>query len=558
MNDSVVILDDENPSTSSPSGNQSFHVQKIRKRKHDDDNGGQKSNNNKKSIKRFNYQFTPWSQIDELISARFFIYDSIYLSNTNNDNSFEIEFNQENQIYSRKFNLDSKEPHIIFEHLQLARDCICDWQQRCTNLPNRSVNFIMQHLKSIESMVNILLEEFQLEIVQNNIAGHSNSSILYNLYSIGVINFCSVLATYSDEINSIRCLAKNLKCPLWIVQCRHDLAHPCSNPPSMKTLKNAITFGLRWMDNYFWSSNIHNEMQFRSIGPFPVSDYNRPQYLQYQNMEREKIYNDCWNIVLSPQCTTKRSKNLLKPIECYMNHNPNSFINIVVQILISDVSKISEQIRDTNSFRPLLLRRCSRLFHIIFSNEPEHMLLLLLNLIIDSISDYQQLEHRNQSSSSCVQIGCLWLEQIFKMIVLPAEQKQTSFEKSFLALPDTKILLYENQFSWYRLFYKLIKLSPNQILMRIVKIFYEKLFNYEHDEYIISWQKYQQILKLMKITIGNDEIKNQKSQSQNNDDNIFTVDQLKRQIVSKNHSILPSTETNPDWNRVFIGACLNF
>ncbi|OTF76147.1 hypothetical protein BLA29_006090, partial [Euroglyphus maynei] len=382
--------------------------------------------------------------------ARFFIYDSLQLSNINDRDSFEMELNQENQIYSRKFNLDTKSADTISEHLKFAHELICDWKQRCTNLPNRSVQFIMQHLKSIESMVNILLEEFELEIIQNNIVGHSNSSLLYNLYSIGVINFCNVLSSYSDEINSIRFLAKNLKCPLWIVQCRHDLAHPCSTPPSLKTLKNAITFGLRWMDEYFWSLNIRKEMQFRSIAPYPVLNYNQPQHLQYQNMERQKIYRDCWNLVLSPEYTSKRAANLMKPIECYMNHNPNSFIAIVVQILISDVSRVSNQILDLNSFRPLLLRRCSRLFHIVFSYEPEHMLLLMLNLIIDTIIDLQQSKNTTQSNPSFdIQIGCLWLEQIFKMIILPEERKQTSFEKSFLLLPDSKRLLYENRFSWY-------------------------------------------------------------------------------------------------------------
>lgn len=557
MDDSVILLENEDSLPSRSSVNkclQSFNVQRIRKRKHEDNTSG-KSNKKLATMKQLDYQFTPWSQIEELIMARYFIYDSLYLGNTS-DYSSEMEFNQSSQIFNRKFNLDAKPENIISEHLHLAHGCICDWIQRCTNLPNRSVQFIMQHLKSIECMVNILLEEFKLEIIQNNVE-NSNFSILYNLYSIGVINFCNVLSSYSDEIYSIRFLAKNLKCPLWIVQCRHDLAHACSNPPSLKTLKNAITFGLRWMDEYFWSANIHNEMQFRSIGPFPVLDYSPPQHLIYQNMERQKIYHNCWNVVLSPDCTGKRAANILKPIERYMNHDPNSFIGIVVQILISDVSRVSNQIIDLNSFRPLLLRRCSRLFHIVFAYEPEHMLLLLLNLIIDTVTDLQKSENIQLDSSLSIQIGCLWLEQIFKMIVMPLEKKQTSFEKSFLLLPDSKRLLHENQFAWYRLFHKLVKLDPNPILIRVTRIFYEQLLCDDRNIFLISWQKYQQILKLMKISIGNEYHTKNMNRSQPNG-NILTVDELKKEIVSKKRLITPPLiRKNPNWNRVFIGACLN-
>ncbi|UXI16475.1 Serine/threonine-protein phosphatase BSU1 [Sarcoptes scabiei] len=418
---------------------------------------------------KIDYYFTPWEGVEELLKVYSCIYDSIVIPS------------DEEQSSLRRFLIEENDP------LLNARQKICNWKTRCA-FTSQSV-LIHQHLSFAEILINILLEEHKL--YQNSKQSHpsfNNDSILYNLYSIGVINFCNVLSAYSEQNStiSIKNLAKIYNCPDWIVECRHKLSHANSDPPSTQTLFNAITFGLKWMRKYFWDRQITALLR-------PLTNHNELEIRKQPKDSRESIKHQVC-IFLLTDCSKKRAAHLLSLVRFSMLENPNNCISVIAEILIHEVPNLL--LSSNDAIQTKFFDRAARILTLMFSFNPINNLILLINLMIDSLIDYQSSRSAfDLETNETVQNGYIWLAKIFDSLRMPSDTRKTRFEQVFSVFTDVIRIKLENQLLWHRLFFKTLQLYPNKNLLSIIHSLYWFI-----DDLMLK-NDFNQIVYLMSIYV---------------------------------------------------------
>lgn len=121
---------------------------------------------------------TPWIDVDDVKVVRDEIYNSIIIKKT--------EF-AENPKYSKTVHIKVSEndPEVAINsinNLTFARNKLAAWKCRCRNIARSQI--VMSHLTSLESILNVLIEEFNFNkrTGRSNGFGDLNSSLLYSLY----------------------------------------------------------------------------------------------------------------------------------------------------------------------------------------------------------------------------------------------------------------------------------------------------------------------------------------------------------------------------------------
>lgn len=121
---------------------------------------------------------TPWIDVEDVKAVRDEIYNSIIIKKT--------EF-AENPKYSKTVHIKVSEndPEVeinSINSLTYARNKLAAWKCRCRNIPRSQI--VMSHLTSLESILNVLIEEFNFDkrSGRSNGFGDLNSSMLYSLY----------------------------------------------------------------------------------------------------------------------------------------------------------------------------------------------------------------------------------------------------------------------------------------------------------------------------------------------------------------------------------------
>lgn len=126
-------------------------------------------NNNKKKFddirKKLEFRFLPWAHVNELVEVRDCIYSGFHFQNVTN---LDLEDAVQRIFVPNQDQLN---------RLYFARDKLSLWKYRCRNIEKSQL--IVCHLNAIESMLNILIEEYNVYVIQN---GCSNTSLLYSLY----------------------------------------------------------------------------------------------------------------------------------------------------------------------------------------------------------------------------------------------------------------------------------------------------------------------------------------------------------------------------------------
>lgn len=311
--------------------------------------------------------------------------------------------------------------------------------------------------------------------------------------AIGVINFCNVLSSYSEKNNilSIKNLAKILQCPTWIVTCRHSLSHPSQNPPPLNVLHAAISFALQWMDKYFWSKWIGEQMH--TIEPIPYGDSNAFQ--ESINREANQIYKQTCEIMFS---TCSKLKDLQRNIFHYSLNHLNEFLDMFVQALIFEVVKKGNIPITSLELPALLLRRSSKIFSILLTSfNSTHVLFSMLNNIIQVIQNVTNLKKKIKFKRSITHVGFCWLYAILSAVTKTA--RSTYFERCFNTVEDKDQLRAKHSFTFLSILYSFVKLPSNAHKYLIVDCF-GKLVN-------IPSQKLHHLKVLTRITSGVENIK---------------------------------------------------
>lgn len=121
---------------------------------------------------------TPWIDVDDVKEVRDEIYNSIAIKKT--------EF-AENPRYSKivQIEVSENDPQVAINSinsLTFARNKLAAWKCRCRNIARSQI--VMSHLTSLESILNVLIEEFNSDkrSGRSNRFGDMNSSMLYSLY----------------------------------------------------------------------------------------------------------------------------------------------------------------------------------------------------------------------------------------------------------------------------------------------------------------------------------------------------------------------------------------
>lgn len=106
-------------------------------------------------------KFTPWPNANDLNLVYKSIFETIKIEGVSEHNLKRIFIVNHNRA------------------ILLAYERILDWKQRCINANNLPFPFV-EHLICIESLITILIEEFQL--LHTSSVSLTQDSLLYNLY----------------------------------------------------------------------------------------------------------------------------------------------------------------------------------------------------------------------------------------------------------------------------------------------------------------------------------------------------------------------------------------
>lgn len=127
------------------------------------------------------FRVMPWCDLSELIEVRDCIYSSF---------RFEADPRLDLDRASRRVFLESETNPLSRYHY--ARDRLELWKLRCRNILKSQI--IVHHLTSIESMLNILIEEFNFYVVREGLG--TNQRLLYDLYCKFSLTFISLLTLF--------------------------------------------------------------------------------------------------------------------------------------------------------------------------------------------------------------------------------------------------------------------------------------------------------------------------------------------------------------------------
>lgn len=356
---------------------------------------------------------------------------------------------------------------------------------------------------------------------------------------MAVINFCNALTSYSSEYNidiTVRNVAELFECPNWIVNCRHSLSHPTSNPPTLGLLAEAIGFALEWLDRFFWSKAMCGQFDYSQMDESDPSSCQQPQGtlgrqpsspkpvrpgLVISNadstlnfgppvprMSKEKVHHETCQLLFT-SCTNNRAA-IKRNIGQYMLFNPNEYIRSFVEILVFGVPTHESLSLDSYSLPPLLLRRSSRIFTLVFSSLPaDQMLILLLNILIELIDttstmveqqkaeDSPHLEYHQRAHHS----GHCWLWAIVDALTVGIDeddegkpQRRTVFQRSFDFFGDLTVTKLRHTYVWLRMLYRLCHLKLNSNTAILVRQFYHLV-----DHQILSPAKLTLILDMINL-----------------------------------------------------------
>lgn len=299
--------------------------------------------------------------------------------------------------------------------------------------------------------------------------------VFFLILAMAIINFCSVIQSYAKYENVIgtQKLAKIKNCPKWIIECRHALCHLSPTPPTSQLLSNGVSFCFKWMTENFFQKMIKDQAIIDNEVSWNISCYTSHILL---------------NDSLSPRVQLK----LTNPIYNYMKNNPNSYIDIFANILLTKLPSSW-----CPKFEKNFDNRASIFFKVIFSFNPGHNLILLLNCLADKLIDLQNNvtvpAFSTVKISESIYFGHIWMRKILINSFYLNEEK---LRDSFHLLPNKIRLKSEFQFQWKRLFYKLLKIEPNQFLIdsiNVIRFFIEEIENVSMID---------QIIKVMEIYIN--------------------------------------------------------
>ena len=393
---------------------------------------------------------------------------------------------------------------------------------------------------------------------------------------MSVINFCNALTSYPTEYNidiTVRNVAQLFECPDWIVNCRNQLSHPTSKPPTQELLSEAIAFALEWLNRFFFQKAISGQFNFSSQtdnkstttnnnnnkkSPLPTSSTNQQPSLSLSSpsISDEQIKRQT-SLLLFTACPNKRSI-FKREIQQYITLNPHEYINLFCQILVFDVPNHYYN-HNCQSFTlpKLLLRRSSRIFTMIMSAlSADQMLILLLNQLLNQIVRAQLMCHVNiednfsefDYNQKALYIGLCWLWAIVDAVTIPlaysnhisnsnssskcnndtmeVQQQKTMFQKCFDLFGDLSILKRRHTFTWVRMFYRICKLKLNQNSGRLVRQFY-----YLIDPEVISEEKFNMIVDLIDCTMSDNGSNNNKVNKESGNTAIINNNKLKMKTL---------------------------
>lgn len=293
---------------------------------------------------------------------------------------------------------------------------------------------------------------------------------------MAIINFSSVIQSYAKYENVIgtQKLAKIKNCPHWIIKCRHALCHLSPTPPTFQLLSNCVSFCFKWMAENFFQKMINEEC---------IID----------KKFFSELSNHTCNILFNNLLTRKQLLNLTKSMENYIALNSNNYIGIFVDILLMELPK-----HWCDKVKVTFDDRASLIFNIIFSFDPGHSLILLLNCIVDKLIHLQNDSYTAISNYEAIlksiYFGHFWLRKILINCFYLNEEK---LRNSFSHLPNRLKLKSDFQFQWKRLFYKILKIEPHQLLIDSITVICFFIDEVENES------KINQIIQIMEIYLNN-------------------------------------------------------
>ena len=330
-----------------------------------------------------------------------------------------------------------------------------------------------------------------------------------------VINFCNALSSYSSDLEfdmSILNLAQVFECPEWIVSCRHNLAHPSVNVPTISLLGEAMSFALEWMDRFFWSNAIKGEFTFNKPKKATAKKRSNVQ-MNYGNAKQddaqieERILLQTCRLLFT-KCTNSNRFVFKRNIRQYMYADPNRYISMLVGILMYG-SAIRQSLPKQSYKLPILLvRRSSRILNMIFTALPaDQMLIVLLNQFIGQLEQCYSKECNGEYMENVIHYGLCWLWAIIRAVTISAlndteePKRQTVFQKTFDLFGNFGTLKRRHIFTWIRMFYRISKLLPSPISSKLLK-----RFSYLIDQNVIPFEKIELIISMHEIVIESEEI----------------------------------------------------
>lgn len=312
------------------------------------------------------------------------------------------------QVYECIFNNQNDELLIW------ARNRLIIWQTRVIN---------HEYISATQSILDAKLMEMNLEKYQQENDAVIDAGLVYSLYSMAVIRFCSLFSfdeennKNKDSIKSIKKLAVKFSCPLWIIEYRHKLCHSTSNQPSLFQLKNACENSLNWLNDNYWkklfAKNEPND--FTTL----IENFHESKHLKVKRLTCKKL-------------------------EIYARKHKFQFIESLTNYFVKQEKLIQKTRNNEFKLKKHSIPKFLPIFRIIHKF---NCLALLFRMLLNHLSSN---DHLTQTLSSC---WCIGLAHEFK------------HNTAFKFLKRTSIM---NKTEWLRILYQITQ-TPNSYTCDLIR-----------------------------------------------------------------------------------------